>query len=83
MNISEDLLDSVFNYKVLTNQEKEYTKLDYSKVQYNNIYHSYDYYERRFPPGYQSIPSFEKIIESIVEKNIDNSPLKEYEKRLS
>ena len=83
MNISEDLLDSVFNYRVKTNEEKNFVKLDLSMVQYNNLYHNFDYYNRKFPPGYDNIPGFPDVIQSIVEKNNDNTPLKEYNKRLS
>ena len=83
MNISEDLLDSVFNYIVKTNEEKNFVKLDLSMVQYNNLYHNFDYYNRKFPPGYDNIPGFPDVIQSIVEKNNDNTPLKEYNKRLS
>ena len=83
MNISEDLLESVFNYKVKIDEDKDVHKLDLSKVQYNNLYHNYDYYNRKFPPGYDNIPGFPDVIQSIVEKNNDTTPLQEYEKRLS
>ena len=83
MNISEDLLESVFNYKVKINEEKEVHKLDLSMVRYNDLYKSYDYYNRKFPPGYDNIPGFPDVIQSIVEKNNDTTPLQEYEKRLS
>ena len=83
MNISEDLLESVFNYKVKINEDKDVHKLDLSKVQYNNLYHSFDFYNSKFPQGYDNIPAFRDVIQSIVEKNNDNTPLKEYNKRLS
>lgn len=80
MNISEELLDSVFNYKVQTNEEKN--QLDLSKVQYNNLYKTYEFFEKKFAPGYNNIPGFSEVIETIAQDNCDNSPLKEYEKRL-
>jgi len=83
MNISEDLLDSVFNYKVKINEDKDVHKLDLSKVQYNNLYKSYEFYEHKFPSGYDNISAFCDVIQSIVEKNNDTTPLQEYEKRLS
>ena len=83
MNISEELLDSVFNYTVKTNEQNNIHKLDLTKVQYNNLYKSYDFYENKFPQGYHNIPGFDKVIQSITEMNIGNSPLQEYEKRLS
>jgi hypothetical protein len=82
MNISEDLLNNVFNYTVKTNEEKENDKFDPTKIQYNNLYKSVEYFEKKFAPGYQNIPGFSEVIETIAKNNYDNSPLKEYEKRL-
>lgn len=82
MDISEDLLCSAFNYKVQTNEEKDNDKFDPSRAQYNNLYKSYEFYEKKFPQGYENIPNFNKIIEYIVENNNDNSPLKEYNNRI-
>jgi hypothetical protein len=82
MNISEELLDSVFKYTVKTNEEKNVTKLDLSKVQYNETYRTYQFYEKKFPEGFDNIPGFYNVIESIKQHNYDNSPLQEYEKRL-
>ena len=81
MDITEDLLDNVFNYKVVKNEDK--AKVYFSNIKYNSLYNSYEFYEKKFEPGYQNIPGFDKVIESIVDKNINNSPIKEYEKRLS
>ena len=51
--------------------------IDWDKVAYNTFYHTSHFYENKFPKGYDSIPAFDKIIDMIVEKNKDNSPLKE------
>lgn len=82
MNISEDLLHSVFNYTVKTNEEKENDKFDPTKIQYNNLYKSFAFYEKKFPEGYENIPGFSEVIESIVKHSYDNSPLEEYNKRI-
>ena len=83
MNIDDNMLYTVFNYKVLTNEEKNFIKVDEDLIRYNNIYHSYDFYENKFPDGYENIPSFDKIIENIVEKSKNNNPLKEYNCRIN
>ena len=83
MNIDDNMLYTVFIYKVLTNEEKNFIKVDESLIRYNNIYHSYDFYENKFPDGYENIPSFDKIILNIVENSKNNNPLKEYYCRIN
>ena len=83
MNIDDNMLYTVFNYKVLTNEEKNFIKVDEDLIRYNNIYHSYDFYENKFPDGYENIPSFDKIIINIVENSKNNNPLKEYYCRIN
>ena len=51
--------------------------LDLDKIKYNAFYRSYEFYESKFPKGWESIPGFDKIIESIVEKSVDKTPLDE------
>jgi hypothetical protein len=82
MNIDSFLLESVFNYKVKTNEEKSNIKLDENLIRYNQLYHSYDFYENKFSEGFDNIPGFEQIIESIVENSKSNSPLNEYNSRI-
>ena len=61
------------------NYSLENSIIDYSKLQYNNRYHSFDYYASKFPKGFSEDPLFIPIIEHIAEqakiKNI--SPLDE------
>ena len=45
MNIDNCLLESVFNYKVKTNEEKSNIKVDENLIRYNQLYHSYDFYQ--------------------------------------
>lgn len=79
MDILEEDLYTNFNYRVMTIQERKMIELDWSKLLYNFIYTSYDFFEAKFPKGYDNIPGFNKVIECISEMNIDNSPLKELE----
>ena len=53
--------------------------IDIEKLKYNAFYRSYEFYESKFPNGYQSIPGFEKIIENIAKTadEEDRTPLKE------
>lgn len=52
-----------------------YVKFDWDKVKYNTFYKDKRYIERQFPPGYESIPGFEKIFELMAEHI--SSPLEE------
>jgi len=54
------------------NQSQEF---DIYKVAYNLRYKTTEYWESKFPDGYQNIPGFDKIIEKIAEKSF--SPLEE------
>ena len=82
MDIDINNLDDIFNYRVITNENKPFIKLDYSLVMYNEIYKTYEFYESKFPKGYENITGFNKIIEKIVEQSLENSPMKEYNERL-
>lgn len=55
--------------------------IDWDKVVYNTFYKSYHFYENKFPSEFENIPGFDKVIDLIVEKNKDNSPLKEIVER--
>ena len=39
---------------------------DWGKIKYNAFYRSYEYVENKFPPGYESIPGFDKVIEMCI-----------------
>jgi hypothetical protein len=58
-------------------------EIDINMLKYNAFYRSYDFFESKFPAGYQCIPGFNKIIESISEKAEENqiSPLQEISAR--
>ena len=55
--------------------------IDWEKVRYNTFFKSNEFFESKFPPELQNLPAFDKIIDLIVDKNKENSPLKEMEER--
>lgn len=55
--------------------------IDWEKVKYNTFYKSNEFYESKFPSELEQIPGFDKVVDLIVEKNKDNSPLKEMQSR--
>jgi hypothetical protein len=42
--------------------------MDIAQIKFNAIYRSYEFVESKFPKGYESIPGFDKIIQSIANK---------------
>ena len=50
-------------------------EFDIYKLAYNLRYKSTEYWESKFPPGFECIPGFDKIIEKIVDEAL--SPLEE------
>ena len=77
MDIHENMLNTVFAYRPQTNEEKEKVIVDYDYLLYNNLYKSFQFYEAKFPAGYENIPGFEQVIETIVENSQDKNPLDE------
>ena len=48
------------------NTSAEYNmSIDISKIQYNNYYQSYEFFERKFPRGYDNIIGFSDVIENM------------------
>ena len=83
MDINENELETVFNYRVYTNKEKSVLEVDWSMLLYNHLYSSYEFYENKFPPGFDNIVGFDKIIQKMADNNINNTPLNELEYKLS
>ena len=63
------------NYRADAGEE-----IDWEKVAYNARYHSFEFYDGKFPNEIKKMPAYDKIVELIVDKNEDNSPLKEITK---
>lgn len=71
MSIQE--LNSQLNLGILPDElnfsiKRDNVELDINKIKYNSFYRSYEFYESKFPKGYDSIIGFDKIIDSIVLK---------------
>ena len=48
------------------NASPEYNmSIDMNKIQYNNYYQSYEFFESKFPKGYNNIIGFSDIIEDM------------------
>ena len=48
------------------NASAEYNmSIDMNKIQYNNYYQSYEFFESKFPKGYDNIIGFSDIIENM------------------
>jgi len=48
------------------NASPEYNmSIDMNKIQYNNYYQSYEFFERKFPRGYNNIIGFTDVIENM------------------
>jgi hypothetical protein len=62
------------NYK---QREEGAQNIDWNRVLYNLRYKQPEYYEEKFPVECRNIPAFDKIVDLILNKNKDNSPLKE------
>ena len=56
-------------------------ELDWHQVAYNTKYNTAHFFENKFPDELHGIPGFNKVIDLCVEKNINNTPLKEIEQR--
>lgn len=56
---------------------KQNDMIDLEKLRYNTFYKSHDYFDQRFHPCIKKLPGYEKILDTIVEKNKDNSLTKE------
>ena len=48
------------------NASPEYNmSIDINKIQYNNYYQSYEFFESKFPKGYNNIIGFSDVIENM------------------
>ena len=69
-SLNRGILPDSLNFNINQNNE-----IDMYKLAYNLRYKTTEYWESKFPDGYQNIPGFDKIIEKITEEAI--SPLEE------
>lgn len=71
--LSNGVLPEFLNYGI------EQKPLDICELKYNAFYRSYGFVESKFPKGYESIPGFDCVIQSIADKleQEEITPLKE------
>ena len=53
--------------------------IDWEKVAYNTFYKTPDFFVNKFPPGLESLPGWEKMVDKMI--NNAKSPLEEMEER--
>lgn len=74
--IEINLNEQSFNYSIQVPDI-----LDWSKLQYNNLYKSFDYFDSRFSGDYSHIPGFDLIIQKMAEQAL--TPFEEMQQRIS
>jgi hypothetical protein len=57
-------------------------EIDYEKLAYNVRYNSFEYFSGKLPEELKKMPAYNEVINLMVEKNINNSPLQEIEERI-
>jgi hypothetical protein len=76
-NLENGICPPELSYKGDYNSEA----IDWEKVLYNVKYHQPQFYEDKFPNEIHNLPAFDQLIDMIIQKNEDNSPLKEIENK--
>lgn len=75
--LSQGILPDELNFSLQSNEHI----IDIEKLKYNSFYRSYEFVESKFPKGYENIPGFDKVIQSIADELKLTSPLEEITKR--
>ena len=63
--LNEQLEKGILPIELNFSVEQQNNIIDFEKLKYNAFYRSYEFYENKFPKGYENIPGFNKIIENI------------------
>jgi hypothetical protein len=81
--LNRDLANGIIPEDLLFHIEPEprLDELVIEDMKYLAFYKDFNYYAKRFP-YYQSIPGFDAVIQSIVDKNSQTTPSQEMEERL-
>ena len=63
-SINDSFINGFIPNCLFYNTSAEYNmSIDISKIQYNNYYQSYEFFESKFPKGYDNIIGFSDVIE--------------------
>ncbi len=60
-SFDKGILPKCLDFSIVNTDE-----IDIDMLKYNAFYRSYEFAESKFPPGFDSIPGFDKIIESCI-----------------
>ena len=77
--LNRGILPDNFKFGEIFANSNKNTVIDLNKLKYNAFYKSFEHHANKFPNGYNSIPGFDKIIESIADNS--KSPLEEMTER--
>ena len=65
-SINNSFINGFIPICLFYNTSPEYNmSIDMNKIQYNNYYQSYEFFERKFPRGYDNIIGFSDVIENM------------------
>jgi len=65
-SINNSFIDGFIPNCLFYNASLEYNiSIDMNKIQYNNYYQSYEFFESKFPKGYDNIIGFSDVIENM------------------
>jgi hypothetical protein len=59
--LNKGILPDELNFR-----DKPIEPIDWAKVKYNTFYKSPEFYENKFPEGFENLPGFDKIINQMV-----------------
>ncbi len=62
-SFNKGILPKCLDFSIVNTDE-----IDIDMLKYNAFYRSYEYAESKFPPGYENMPGFDKVIESCIPK---------------
>ena len=73
-------LDVVRSFTLMNNSNAQ-LNIDTEKIRYNERYRCFDFFAKKFPPGWDSIPGFDRVITLCQTNGSKMTPLQEMELR--
>ena len=65
-SINNSFINGFITNCLFYNASSEYNmSIDMNKIQYNNYYQSYEFFQSKFPKGYDNIIGFSDVIENM------------------
>jgi hypothetical protein len=74
----EEIIPFCLDYRI----DNNCFKVDFKKLEYNTYYNSFEFFEKKFPKGWDCIIGFDEVIQNIANMSLLNeiTPLKELDK---